>query len=522
MKEAAKILQKYYKTTSLLLGVLLTSALPPYYIYPLAIVAFSVFFWLINNIEGSRKICACGYWFGFGFFAAGFYWIGNALLIDIARTGWLYPLTLFLNGAFFGIFTILPAVGGACKKLKSLIGRMFLFAALWGFSAEWVRSWFFSGFSWNPLSSILLFDINAAQALAVFGTYGLSALTALALILPALFFFQKTWKSFALSMIIIFAFPLSLMTYGAISVPSSLAKGKTISVRLVQPSIKQTAQWGRERAENELNQHIELSKISDNEKAPDFIIWGETASPFDLTYDIEHAQKVKEIIPQNSYLITGMLKREFLPDGYDYKLYNSLVLLDDNAQIIDYYSKNHLVPFGEYIPFRKYLPSFIRPVTNMVAEFGKGEKYQIIAPENFPKFAPLICYEIIFSDNIVRKNNKLKWLVLLTYDGWYGESSGPYQHLAAAQMRAIEEGINIVRSANSGISAVISGYGAIVAKLDLNERGVLNAEVPLNTANHQTLFGKYGNILMWLTILALLLCAGGCEILSREIHNKHK
>lgn len=503
MKRPAQILQKYYKTTSFLCGLLLTLALPPYYIYPVAIIAFPLFFWLINQIEGTRKICASGYWFGFGFFAGGFYWIGNALLIDIGRTGWLYPITLFLNGAFFGIFTILPALGGAYKKILSTTARMFLFAALWGFSTEWIRSWFFSGFPWNPLSSILLFDISAAQALAIFGTYGLSALTALALVFPAIFLLRRTWKNFVLSIFMMIAFPLGLMIYGASTIPSSSAKSDNISVRLVQPSIPQTAEWGNERAENELNQHIELSKSAKNEKNPDFIIWGETASPFDLTYDRLHIKKIAEIIPQNGYLITGMLRREFEPNGYDYKLYNSLAILDYNAQVVDIYSKNHLVPFGEYIPLRSILPSFIRPVTNMVAEFGRGKKYQVISPKNFPKFAPLICYEIIFSDNIVRKDNNLKWMVLLTFDGWYGDSTGPYQHLAAAQMRAIEEGINIVRSANSGISAVITGYGEIVAKLDLNKRGVLDAEVPLNSA-HKTLFGKYGNILMWLILVALI------------------
>ena len=515
MKKAAEILLKYPKITSLLCGLLLTLALPPYYLYPFAVIAFPLFFWLINQIEGTKKICACGYFFGFGFFAAGFYWIGNALLIDVVRTGWLYPITLFLNGAFFGIFTILPALAGACKRFKSLTARMFLFAALWGFSAEWVRSWFFSGFPWNPVSSILLFDTLAAQALNIFGTYGLSTITAFALVFPARFLLLSNWKNFIISIAVIIAFPASLMYYGLLSVPLSRTDGETISVRLVQPSLKQTEEWGYERAEKEFDEHLNLSENAENKNAPDFVIWGETASAFDLTYDRVHAEKLRQIIPQNGYLITGMLRREFEPNGYDYKVYNSLALIDENAHVVDYYSKNHLVPFGEYIPLRKFLPSFIRPVTNMIAEFGKGEKYQIITPENFPEFAPLICYEIIFSDNIVRKNNDLKWLILLTFDGWYGKSGGPYQHLAAAQMRAIEEGINIVRSANSGVSAVISGYGEIYAKLDLNERGVLDAEVPLNTA-HETLFGKYGNLIMWL-ILGIFICSA---VLFEKLNQK--
>ncbi|MBR3502486.1 MAG: apolipoprotein N-acyltransferase [Alphaproteobacteria bacterium] len=514
MEKLAQIMQKYHKTTSLLLGLLLTLALPPYYLYPFAVLAFSAFFWLINRLDGTKKICAAGYFFGFGFFAGGFYWIGNALLIDLARTGWLYPITLFLNGAFFGIFTILPALGGASKKFHSLTARMLIFAALWGFSAEWVRSWFFSGFPWNPLSSVLLFDVNAPQALALFGTYGLSALCAFFFVFPALFLLQKNWKTFLISVFVTLIFPLGLMIYGASVIPSSTAKQKTISVRLVQPSLKQTADWSKERAKKEFDEHLNLSKVSAGERAPDFIIWGETASPFDLTYDQEHAEKIAQIMPKNSRLITGMIHRKFGADAYDYKIYNSLALLDDKAQVVDLYSKNHLVPFGEYIPFRSILPSFIRPVTNIIAEFGRGEKYQTITPENFPEFAPLICYEIIFSDNIVRKNNNLKWIVLLTFDGWYGNSAGPYQHLAAAQMRAIEEGLTIVRAANSGISAVISPFGEILAKLDLNERGVLNTDITL--AKHHTLFGTYGNFLMWGVMFILSLTAFVFEIFCRR------
>ena len=328
-----------------------------------------------------------------------------------------------------------------------------------------------------------------------------------------LFLLLKNWKTFLLSVLITLVFPLSLMLYGASVIPSSPAKRDTVYVRIVQPSIPQTADWSKERAEREFNEHLNLSKIGESEKAPDFIIWGETASPFDLTYDQEHAEKIAQILPKNSHLITGMIHREFGSSAYDYKIYNSLALLDDKAQVVDLYSKNHLVPFGEYIPFRSILPSFIRPVTNMVAEFGRGEKYQTITPENFPEFAPLICYEIIFSDNIVRKNNSIKWIVLLTFDGWYGNSSGPYQHLAAAQMRAIEEGITVIRAANSGISAIISPFGEIMAKLGLNERGTLDYKPDL--IKHKTLFGKYGNLLMWIMFLFMLLSAGIVETIKR-------
>ena len=143
----------------------------------------------------------------------------------------------------------------------------------------------------------------------------------------------------------------------------------------------------------------------------------------------------------------------------------------------------------------------------MVGQFAKGEKYQTIKLDSYAEFAPLICYEVIFSGQIVRKQNKPKWAVVLTNDGWYGISAGPYQHLVAAQMRAVEEGISVVRSANSGISAVINPYGKITSKIGLAERGYVDDTVKISMS-HDTLFGQYGNMIPLL--MALILTAFAC------------
>ena len=496
---------KYHKTSALILGLLLCAALPPYFYFWMAPLVFSLYYVLLLKQNGLKTAAACGYWFGFGFFAGGFYWIGNALLIDWQHTGWLYPITLFLNGAFFGMFTVLPAMAVKCKFLRSDISKMLFFGAMWGISAEWVRSWFCTGFPWNPLSSILLFDDKLPQGLAIFGTYGLSAILACVFCFPAMFLLKQNKKNLLLSFGGLVLPLFALYAYGKNVLPTNFESAENVSVRLVQPSIEQTAEHSFERAENELKQHIELTK-EQSLSGINFVVWGETASPFDLTYERGYMRQVAEVVPENGYLVSGMLRREFLPSGDDYKLYNSLALINSAGQVVELYSKNHLVPFGEYIPFRSVLPDFVHPLTNMVAEFGRGVKYQTIIPDGFAEFAPLICYEIIFSDNVVRKENKPKWMILLTYDGWYGISSGPYQHLAAAQMRAIEEGINIVRSANSGISAVISAYGQVMTQIPLNERGIADAKVPLSMA-HGTLFGKFGH---WI----LLLTSGGMMLLG--------
>lgn len=493
---------KYYKTLSLLLGALLCLALPPYNFFVAALVVFPLFFTLVLQTDCAKKAALCGYLFGFGFFGFGFCWIGNALLIDALHTGWLYPIVLLLNGAFFGIFSIAPAFVVKLLKLNTLFSKILAFGCAWGISMEWIRSWFFTGFPWNPLSSVLIFDEKMVQILSLCGTYACSMLLACILVLPALWWLQKSKICAVIGCVIYAAFFALSYAYGDAVLPKNYDELQNIRVRLVQPSLKQTAQRGYERAINELYSHIDLSLSAPNEDV-DFVVWGETTSAFDLRYEADLLQVVAKVVPQNGHLISGMLRREYT-DGYDYKLYNSLVVIDENGSILDSYDKNHLVPFGEYIPFRRFLPDFVHPLTNMVAEFGRGEKYKTIRVGKYAEFAPLICYEIIFSGNIVRKTGKPKWMVLLTYDGWYGESSGPYQHLVAAQMRAIEEGISIVRSANSGISAVISPYGQVLAKIGLNQKGILDADVPLALA-HDTLFGKYGNTLFYLLATALLV-----------------
>ena len=289
--------------------------------------------------------------------------------------------------------------------------------------------------------------------------------------------------------------------------------GEQIRVRLVQPSIPQTMKWSRDAVENNFAQYVDLSRAEGLENI-DFVIWGETASPFNLAYDLEHRLMAQEAVPPKGYLLAGILQDGYDTNTGDYLLYNSLAAMDYFGQIHDIYSKNHLVPFGEYIPLRRYLPKWIKPLTNMIGQFGKGEKYQTLKLDGYAEFAPLICYEVIFSGQIVRRQNKPKWAVVLTNDGWYGISAGPYQHLVAAQMRAVEEGISIVRSANSGISAVINPYGIITSQIGLSERGYIDDTVKISMS-HQTLFGEYGNKIPLIVAMLLVIISASFNFLQK-------
>ncbi len=501
-EKAAKIIMKYPKTTTFILGCLATLALPPYYQLWALFLAFSGLLFLAFGTGRLRKLAALGYWFGFGYFAAGFYWIGNALLIDVVQTGWLYPLVLLLNGAFFGLFTILPVM--VTKYGRNIYAKILLFAAVWCLSVEWVRSFLLTGFPWNPLSSVLTFKPVMMQILSVFGTYGTSLIVALIASWPAVLLVRPNKLRAAVALLALVA-GAGIWQFGEYTLDKrpQIPDGHSIMVRLVQPSIPQTLKWDKAALEENLQTYVDLSRERDIGYV-NFTVWGETAYPFDVLYDEKHNRKLKAAVPTYGYLITGFLRR--VDDGYNYTPYNSFGVINKKGELVGWYDKSHLVPFGEYIPLRKYLPEWVRPIANTVAEFGRGEKFKTLKIENYPAFAPLICYEIIFSDEVIgRGSDKPKWAVVLTNDGWYGISSGPYQHLAAAQMRAVEEGISIVRSANSGISAVITPYGEIRAQIPLGARGTVDALVKPDEA-HKTPFSEHGNrIPLAMSVIVILL-----------------
>ncbi len=494
---------EHCNVSALFLGVLLATALPPFYQFWTVFAAFSGALFLCLQHNSAKRLSIIGYLFGCGFFAGGFYWIGNALLVDAAKTGGFYPLVMLLIGTFFGVFTIIPFA--ATKYGRTAFDKVLIFAALWGVVTEWVRSFILTGFPWNPISSTLAFSPTMLQTLGWWGTYGLSVVVVLTGALPVVFAQKQSLKnlwSVGASLLIL----LVLWGYGTITLKQDkkeIADNLPL-VRLVQPSIPQALKWENGTLEDNFRKYIDLSLEKQN-KAIDFVIWGETAIPFDLDYDLFHHSLVQKAVPENGYLISGNVRWEF--NGRRYVPYNSLTVINNNGQIEDMYDKSHLVPFGEYMPLRRYLPDWVRPVANVVAEFGRGEPLKTIAVGKYPEFAPIICYEVIFSGKVARRENKPKWMVVVTNDGWYGQSSGPYQHLVAAQMRAIEEGFAVVRSACSGISAIITPYGVITDTIPLDVTGFVDGYVRVDLA-HKTLFGSFGNVLPLLLCGLLLLAVG--------------
>ena len=482
-------------STAFALGILSIAALPPYFCFPILFLTLSGLFYLMQNTKTSKDWFKLGYWFGFGFYAFGLAWIGNALLIDAKTFGWLYPLVLVAAGGFFGLFIAIPA--SLSFFFKNIYARYLSFSALWVIF-EWIRSFIFTGFPWNLLGTTLAFSPITIQLASVIGTYGLSLVVLMTTIAPALYFCNSSKKNLSLALSLICLFSILNLGYGFWRLNQySDSQESDIKIRIVQPAIPQSMKWSPVSLDENINKYIALSRLSGLEDI-DFVIWGETASPFPLDYDNYYRELVTNAIPEKGHLITGSLRYEVDENNF-YQPLNSMFILNRHGIIEAHYDKSHLVPFGEYIPFREYLPQWVRPITNTIANFKAGKGLQNIQIGHYPSLGALICYEVIFPAQVVNSNNKPQWLINLTNDGWYGNSAGPYQHLVTAQMRAVEEGITIVRAANTGISAVINRLGEIKNLLGLNQEGILDAALP-QKLEIATIYGKYSNF------LPLILC----------------
>jgi apolipoprotein N-acyltransferase len=499
---------RYAKTTAFFCGLIASRAFPPFYDLWCLILGLCGVWFLADNAQTKHKIAAIGYWFGFGFFSAGFYWVGNALLIEADTFGWLYPLTFLASGAFFGLFMILPFSLRALYRTPWR--QVSAFAAVWVLM-EWLRSFVLTGFPWNLLGTVLAFRLELIQTASVWGTYGLSFVV---LFWTGSFYLLLCRSERRISAaLVLLILPVLLFGYGWLRCSSDRAIRGDLTVRLVQPAIEQAMKWQGNALEENLGQYVTLSQQKGLDEV-DFVVWGETAVPFDPQDSDLYRSWIASAAPKNGYLMTGVLRRE--AD----QVYNSLYILDPSGEIVDFYDKSHLVPFGEYIPLRAFLPDLIRPVAGRVSDLSVGTPYKALHVNNYPRLGALICYEIIFPDAVVNRSQKPEWLVVVSNDGWYGLSAGPYQHLVAAQMRALEEGITVVRSANTGISAVIDPYGKILDSVGLAKRGFVDVKLPkkLSIDTVYALIGSETIVSLLLLMLVLMYVLTGKRKLKNPLN----
>lgn len=506
-------------------------ALAPFHLGPVLWLTFPALVWLLDGCGGAGggrgrlgrilSAAAIGWAFGFGYFLAGLYWIGHAFLVEADIFGWLMPFAVALLPAGLALFI---GLGCALAALLWSGGPGRVFALATGLAlAEWLRGHVLTGFPWNPLGQGLAFADFPMQGAALFGVWGLTFLAVLVYAAPALLADRASAAARL-------ALPLAgLAGLAALGLGGAwrLADGTTGEVagarlRIVQPNIPQAMKW---RFENRRAIFADYVRLSDMATSPEtsgiadvtHLIWPESALPFVLSESGEALAAIAALLPDDTVLVTGAIRRAPpLPGEQSPRAFNSIHVIDGAGRIAATYDKTHLVPFGEYLPFQKQLEALgLEQLTRLPGGFEAGKTRRALALPGLPPAAPLICYEIIFPDQAIDRDARPGWILNVTNDGWFGNSSGPRQHLQQARMRAIEEGLPVIRAANTGISAIIDPYGRIMRALPLNAEGVIDSGLP--RALPPTLYARFG----WMIFGALLALGLAAALFGRAADARH-
>ena len=457
------------------LGTLSAAALPPIYAVPVLLIAFPGLIWLLEGASGWKRAFGDGWWFGFGHFIGGLYWIANSLLVDAAQWAWLIPFAVLCIPAVLAFYC--AAVAVLVQRATTATGSILLLGAGWTL-AEWLRGLLFTGFPWNPIGSVWAFSDLAIQPAAVVGVFGLGLVTVIAAAAPAAVGRGAGRARWAVPLCGA-AMVVGLFAYGAARLPAGeIATVPDVVLRIVQPNIPQHLKWRRNYRDRHVQTLLRLSRQPSDRRVT-HLIWPETAVPFVPAVDEAGRSLIAAAVPEGGLLFTGAIRttpRGVLP----FRIWNSLHAIERSGRIVATYDKFHLVPFGEYMPLGNWLG--LRKLTAGRTDFSAGPGPATLTLPGLPALSPLVCYEIIFPGNVTADpgtgGRRPGWMLNVTNDGWFGTSSGPFQHLVAARFRAVEQGLPVVRAANTGISAVIDPYGRSVAQLGLGRQGVIDAPLP--------------------------------------------
>ena len=505
-----------------LAGAASAFAFAPFDLFPILWITIPVFVWLLDGATGSahrprvfRLVPAAivGWWFGFGFFLSGLWWIGAAFLVEAATFGWLMPVGVIALPAGLALFW---AFGAALARALWSDGwaRLFALAAAMTL-AEWLRGSILTGFPWNAFGYSLTAQPLTMQLASVIGIWGLTLLAFLIFAAPVLFVggLVSDRRSRLLALAAIILIVLGGLGFGSLRLSGAdAAFVDGVRLRLVQPAVDQREKWQPGSAETIMERYLALSDVESaplgGENGPTHLLWPESAFPFLLTQRPDALAAIANLLPEGTTLITGAARGEQAAGGASRPLlFNSIYVIDDAGEIIDAYDKVHLVPFGEYLPFEPVLASLgLEQLVDALGTYSPGPRRRTIALTDAPAFAPLICYEAIFSGSVTEPGNRPGWLVNVTNDawftitGWWFNLPGPYQHLRQAQLRAVEEGLPLARAANTGVSAIIDPYGRILASLALGEAGTVDGPLPASLP--PTLFARFGGVTFWMLLLA--------------------
>jgi apolipoprotein N-acyltransferase len=497
-------------------GALSTLALAPLDLWPVMFFIFPVAIWLLDGAavsggSGIASAAATGWWFGFGYFLAGLYWVGFAFLVDAKTFGWLMPFAVLILPAGLALFT---GAGFALARMLWTRGpvRILTFAAALT-ATEWLRGHVLTGFPWNAFGYALTSPLALGESVALVGLWGLTLIAIAVFASPALLGDDRAdtprpW----LALTAVATVLVGLAIYGAVrlvTTPTAYADG--VRLRIMQPNLPQDEKFNYGAKQQVMQRYIALSNRAGGPQSSGLrdvthLIWPESAFPFFLTREPDAMAEIARLLPEGTVLITGAARADSASTPRSLRAYNSIYVIDHEGSVLSVYDKVHLVPFGEYLPFQRLLERLgFMQLTKQQGGFQAGDRRRALEVPRAPKFLPLICYEIIFPHDIVGAGERPGWLVNLTNDAWFGISAGPHQHFQQARVRAIEEGLPLVRAANNGISAVVDPLGRVIRSLPLGAEGVLDSPLPQPAA--PTLYSRTGDWPVWFVLAAIAVTA---------------
>ena len=459
----------------------------PFGLWPVALIGFAV---LIHLVATSARPALTGWAGGLGYFAVTLNWIVEPFLVNAAQHGWMAPFALVLMAGGLALFW--GMAGYISRKMtKRPSARALAFAALLA-AGEMLRGHIFTGFPW-ALPAYIWADTPLRVIASLTGSYGLTFLTLVALALP-------TVLARSFGAVVGLGLLGCLAALGHLSVDETALQTTLGTVRLVQPNVPQDEKWDPSKVPTHIERMLTLTR--GDGAAVDLVVWPEVA----VAYPLDRAETVLRAAAQaandgagQAKVLTGINRR----DGENW--YNSLALIGNDGAVEETYDKVHLVPFGEYIPFRLKIIQAMAATSGF--GFSSGDAVRLIETP-LGRALALICYEGIFPGHVFRAGERPDYLLQITNDAWFGEFSGPYQHLDQARFRAAEQGLPMVRVANTGISTVIDAYGRspTTNELALGSQGF--KDVLVQSKAGTTFYARFGDfpaILGIFLILSVLL-----------------
>ncbi|UAK24980.1 apolipoprotein N-acyltransferase [Sphingomonas nostoxanthinifaciens] len=495
-------------------GLLAACGFAPLELWPLSLICLAGLILLLERATTLARAVALGWWFGFGSFCLGLNWIATAFTYQAAMPAWLGIVAVVLLSLYLAVYPAF-ATGAAWALTRVVPGRwpLVLFLAATWIANEWLRATVFTGFAWNPLAAMWAPLWPLAGIVALVGTYGLSGLTLLlAGVLPMAVRglrdgFVQAELGQRRGRAVILAAVGGAIAFACVSlfVPLMAVEPKADPtaplLHVVQPNIGQAEKWS---PDAEARNFARLASLSGTPGLrPRLILWPEVAVPAFLEEDPAARAQIASLLGPHDLMLTGAEAIQYDSAGQIVSATNSLFGLDPQGRLLGRYDKSHLVPYGEYLPMRPILSRIgLSRLAPGDMDFLAGPGPRDLTLPGIGAVGVQICYEIIFSGHVVDEAHRPRFLFNPSNDAWFGRW-GPPQHLAQARLRAIEEGVPVVRATPTGISAIVDAHGRLLASLPWRTPGAI--EQPLPRTAPPTLFSRWGNFLSGGLALVLLL-----------------